>query len=80
MSQIETKVQASTYAAAASGLVVWVLGKYVFKGTVPDVIVSWIYVLVPALAAFVAGYIAPHTARPDISVTRPVPPTTPPTT
>ena len=61
---VETKVQASTAAAAVSGLALWCLGKYVFKGDVPDVLASWIYVLVPGALAFAAGYLARHTPRP----------------
>ena len=72
---VETKVKASTAAAAVSGIVLWILGKYVFKGTVPDVIASWTYVLVPAVVTFAAGYIARHTPRP---VPAPVPPPGPP--
>ena len=65
MAQVEAKVTASTGAAAASGLILWVLGTYVFKGGVPDVIVSWVYVLVPGALAFAASYLARHTPRPD---------------
>ena len=61
---VETKVQASTGAAAVSGLALWALGHYVFKAGVPDVVASWIYVLVPAAVTFAAGYAARHTARP----------------
>ena len=61
---IETKVQAGTGAAAVSGLALWALGTYVFRGGVPDVIVSWVYVLVPAALTFAAGYLAKHTPRP----------------
>ena len=61
---IETKVQASTAVAAVSGLALWALGHWVFKGSVPDVVASWVYVLVPALITFAAGYRAPHTHRP----------------
>jgi hypothetical protein len=63
MAPTETKVQASTAAAAASGLILWLLGAYVFRGGVPDVIVSWVYVLVPGILAFAAGYLARHTPR-----------------
>lgn len=63
---VERKVTASSYTAAASGLVLWTLGTYVFKGEVPDVIVSWVYVLVPALATFTAGYLTKHTIRLDV--------------
>ena len=52
--------------AAVSGLALWALGRYVFKGDVPDVVVSWIYVIVPGVLTFAAGYLARHTPRPDI--------------
>lgn len=62
---VESKVQASTAAAAVSGLALWMLGHYVFKGgDVPDVVASWVYVLVPGLLAFGAGYLARHSPRP----------------
>jgi hypothetical protein len=60
---VETKVQAGTGAAAVSGLALWALGHYVLKGDVPDVVASWVYVIVPALLTFGAGYLAKHTAR-----------------
>ena len=62
---VETKVKASTAAAALSGLALWALGTYVFKGGVPDVVVSWVYVIIPGALAFGAGYLAKHTARPS---------------
>jgi hypothetical protein len=46
-----------------SGLVLWVLGTYVFKGTVPDAVTTVVYILVPAATAFAAGYLAKHTDR-----------------
>jgi hypothetical protein len=62
---VETKVTASSYAAAASGLALWALGHWVFTGGgVPDVVASWVYVAVPALITFTAGYLARHTPRP----------------
>ena len=65
MAAIETKVQASGLAAAASGVVLWALQQYVFKGNaVPGGVVSLVDVAVPALCAAVAGYLAPHTPRP----------------
>lgn len=64
---VERKVQASTGVAAVSGMALWILGKYVFKGDVPDVIASWVYVLVPGLLTFAAGYYAKHTHRPDLT-------------
>jgi hypothetical protein len=71
---VEKKVQASTGAAAVSGLALWALGHYVFKDGVPDVVASWIYVLVPSVLTFAAGYLAKHTPRPA-----PVPPRPPKT-
>jgi hypothetical protein len=70
---VERKVTASSYTAAASGLVLWVLGTYVFKGDVPDVIVSWTYVLVPGLLTFAAGYAAKHTFRIDEKAAKQLP-------
>jgi hypothetical protein len=70
---VERKVTASSYTAAATGLVLWVLQTYVFKGDVPDVIVSWVYVLVPALATFTAGYFTKHTIRIDLNEVPPPP-------
>jgi drug/metabolite transporter (DMT)-like permease len=64
MAKVETKVTASTTAAALSGMILWVLGKYVFKGDVPDVFASWIYIVVPGALAYAAGWLAPHTPRP----------------
>jgi hypothetical protein len=61
---VETKVKASTAAAALSGMALWALGRYVFKGDVPDVVVSWVDVIIPAGLAFGAGYWAKHTVRP----------------
>ena len=71
---IETKVKAGTAAGAVSGILLWVLGRYVFKGNVPDVAVSWTYAVVPAVITFAAGYLAKHTPRP---VTPPPPPAEP---
>jgi hypothetical protein len=76
---VETKVKASTAAAALSGLVLFTLGRYVFKGDVPDVVTSWVYAIVPGLLAFGAGYLARHTVRPGdpVPVTAAPPATVP---
>jgi hypothetical protein len=76
MPVVETKVKASAAAAAVSGLALWALGRYVFRGSgVPDVVASWVYVITPGLITFAAGYLARHTsvAAPP-SVTAPPPP------
>jgi hypothetical protein len=70
---VETKVTASTAAAAVSGLALWTLGHYVFKSGVPDVVASWVYVLVPAVVTFGAGYLAKHTPRPPTPLAITVP-------
>jgi hypothetical protein len=61
---VERKVTVSTGAAATSGLVLWIIGRYLFKGDVPDVVASWTYVIVPGVLTFAAGWAARHTARP----------------
>lgn len=75
---VETKVKASTAAAAVSGLALWALGRYVFRGAVPDVVASWVYVIVPGLLAWGAGYAAPHTPRPVPLAIPPADPVKPP--
>lgn len=77
MTTVETKVKASTAAAALSGLALWALGRYIFRGDVPDVVASWVYVIVPALITFAAGYRAPHTPRPAAAPVAVVPPAGP---
>lgn len=72
MVPVETKVKASTAAAAVSGLALWAMGRYLFRHGVPDVVASWVYVIVPAVLALAAGYLAPHTSR-----TPPAPPAAP---
>jgi hypothetical protein len=72
---VETKVTASTAAAAVSGLALWTLGHYVFKTGVPDVVASWTYVIIPALITFAAGYLARHSPRP--AAVPPAPPAVP---
>ncbi len=75
---VETKVKASTAAAAVSGIVLWVIGRYVFKnGAVPDVVASWVYVAVPAVVTFAAGYLAKHTSRPAVPAAVPAEPEPP---
>lgn len=66
MAVVETKVKASTATAAASGLILWALGRYVFKGDVPDAVTSWTYAIVPGILTFTAGYLAKHTDRADL--------------
>lgn len=61
----EKKVTAATGAAAATGLVLWLLSTYVFDGLVPEAVADAVVWVVTAAAAFVGGYIAKHTPRID---------------
>ena len=81
-SGVETKVTAASLSAAVSGAIIWALSTYAFKGnSVPDGLVSLIYVAIPAVCAYAAGWLAPHTPRPappppappsNVTVTPPV--------
>ena len=78
---VETKVTAGSLAAALSGAIIWALQTYAFKGNdVPAGLVSLIYVAIPAICAYAAGYLAPHTPRPapapparNVTTTKPPP-------
>jgi hypothetical protein len=65
----EPKVQAASLTAAVSGAALWLLGHYVFKGNVPDGIASMVYIAVPGVLAYAAGWLAPHQDRPAVTVT-----------
>lgn len=54
---VRRKVQASTAAAAVSGVVVWLLGKYVVHGTLDAAETAEVYAAVPAVLTFLAGYL-----------------------
>ena len=63
---VETKVAASTIAAALTGVGLWVLQTYAFHGDVPLPVLAAVQTIVPAFVTFAAGYMAPHTPRPDL--------------
>jgi hypothetical protein len=73
---VEAKVKASTAAAAAAGLAVWLLSRYVFHGHVDPVVQAEIYAAAPGILAFAAGYFARHTARPKVVTLPMLPPVT----
>lgn len=61
---VETKVTAATVASALTGLVLWLLGRYVFGDeAIPDAVVAIIAIGVPGIVTFAAGWLAPHTPR-----------------
>lgn len=63
---VETKVTAAGTAAALSGLAVWALQRFVFHGDVPAEVSDAVQILVPALCAFLGGFLARHTPRSDV--------------
>ena len=83
MSSIETKVIAATagsgLGAALSAFFLWIVGVFAFGASfaadqvpkalaaVPEPVGALLAILVAILGAFVGGYAAPHTHRPDLS-------------
>jgi hypothetical protein len=59
----EPKVVAATGGSAFAGLVEWLLDTYVFHGSVPGPVGTFVYIAAPAAAAFVAGWSAKHVNR-----------------
>jgi len=83
MSSIETKVIAATagsgFGAALSAFLLWIVGVFAFGASssadqvpnalaaVPEPVGALLAILVAILGAFIGGYAAPHTSRPDLS-------------
>ncbi len=65
---IETKVKAGAVAGGLTGLVVWALVSYVpaFHNGVPQPVVDVIPFALAWAGHVIAGYLAPHTHRPDL--------------
>ena len=67
-SPVEQKVTAGAAGAGLGGataaLVNWALGRYAFHSDVPGEVEVWIGLAIPAVLAFLAGWLAPHTSRP----------------
>jgi uncharacterized membrane protein YjjP (DUF1212 family) len=68
----EKKVTAATLAAAVVTIVVWILHSAAHVDIPPEVAAALATVLVG-----VAGYLAPHTHRPDLAPTAPAAPSAP---
>jgi len=68
---IESKVTAATLATAITALVLWLLGEYAFDGDVPEAVAGVVVTVVPAVAAFIAGWWTKHTPRPDLATKPP---------
>ena len=45
-----------------AGLILWVLGAYVFNGDVPEAVSSFVYVAIPLVMSFVGGYVTKRSA------------------
>jgi hypothetical protein len=59
MAPVHPKVKAGSAAAAAAGVIVWLLGRYVLHGRVDAALTAEIYAAVPAVLAFAAGWVTP---------------------
>jgi hypothetical protein len=67
-SVVETKVAASSAAGIVTGLLSWALVAFipVFKSGIPGELQPFLPVAAGWLVATAAGYLAPHTHRPDL--------------
>lgn len=66
---VHPKVKAGTIAAAVSGIIVWLLGRYVLHGHVDATVTAEVYAAVPALLTFAAGWLTPAKAAVAAPVT-----------
>ena len=63
---VEFKVTAAAIASALTGLTLWVLQTHLFHDAVPLPVLAVVQTVIPALVTFFAGYLVPHTPRPDL--------------
>lgn len=70
---IEDKTKAAAFGAGAAGtvvaFVVWLLAQAFWHGRVdlvPEQVVALATLVIPAAGAFLGGYVARHTPRPDL--------------
>lgn len=76
---VESKVKAGAGGAAGgagagaivAAFVLWALTRWAFHGDVPGPVVALVLLVVPAAVSaggsYLAGYLAPHTPRPDLT-------------
>lgn len=68
---VETKVTSATLGAALGGTLLWLIDATVLTpnvlGDVPDPVGNLIMIVGAGLGAWIAGYAAKHTHRPDLS-------------
>lgn len=60
---MEKKVKAGGVTTLVTGVVVWLLGRYVFGGVVPADVVLGVEAIVPTAAGTYAAWRADHTPR-----------------
>jgi hypothetical protein len=74
-SGVETKVAAGSATTIISGYIAWILVTYVpgIKDTIPLDLQGQLPVVVAFALASIAAYFAPHTSRPDLTTTMPIP-------
>jgi hypothetical protein len=65
---LETKVKAGTLTGALTGVVIWALVAFIpaFHDGVPEAVVALIPFVLAWAGHTAAGYLAPHTHRPDL--------------
>lgn len=61
--KIETKVTAATAGAVVASFALWLLEILVFKGTVPVPVQGMVFLVIPLIVTFAAGWFAPHVSR-----------------
>lgn len=63
----EHKVTASAagagFGGATSALAIGLLERHIYHGDAPGDVATWVQIVVPGVVAFIAGWLAPHTAR-----------------
>jgi hypothetical protein len=57
MKTISNPTSNGTVAGALTGLALWALATYAFKGAVPNAVQAVIYVVIPAAVTGVTGYL-----------------------
>ncbi len=68
---VETKTAASASAGVVTGVITWILVTYVpvFRTGLPAPLATFLPYIVSVVLASAAGWLAPHTPRPDATLT-----------
>jgi hypothetical protein len=67
---VETKTAASASVGVVTGVITWILVTYVhaFHAGLPGPLAAFLPYIVSVVLASAAGWLAPHTARPDATL------------